>query len=659
MKNKIVGICALLSLAACTTTTPIGVTISSPTNNLVLTAATVNVTGNISGSNPVAKLVYRIDAGADQEITSQVTGSNFSFSATVPTGTSTITVRAVDTAATNASASVQVSYAGSTKPTVSIDSPMVGAKLTSNTMTVKGKATDDITVTKLEYSLNGATKVDVTSKLSAGAYAFELTNIPYGAHQLKVIATDGSSNASEATTTMMFVQPGVSGIVTQSNAGSIVEGTTVNAYATGSTTIAGTTTTNNKGFYTINLPTGAYDLSLSKEGMAGSKVIGVRVTEGQATVQHIIQKPAFFTSSLGYSTESPDVKLKQVLENGIYDASSGVIPYQINAEPMVNLKTTRIYAALGSTPGASYLTTRAFFIEQDTTGQQYLDPLAYAAFNDTTFEVVVYDSNNNRTHLIRPIKILYSFFQNNTDLLKQPILKQALAITSNKSLDYLNTGLRPQAAPAGADLYVNLLWVHAPITSYRVYRSFDGVSYAPFAQTINNGIKDASPELEIGQKVCYAVTNYLGNQESQLSNPVCTTPLPIWDVRLKTPADDSTNASIRPTLTWEHNAPANTQQQYMMALWDMAQGTNATFANRAQFTLVNANSWVWNQDGAFTGTPYETLQNGRTYEWQMIGAWAADDLITPSAISVAADVFGNYTLENPSTDFFTFTTAGN
>ena len=541
-------------------------------------------------------------------------------------------------------------------PKISIETPISGETVDSGNVTITGSVSDDAGISQLQYSLNGSTPIDLPSVNSP--FSFSMV-VPVGTHTVVVTATNTAGQSATATTSVTFVKPGIGGTVTVSNAGGPVAGTTITAYLTGGNVVAGSAITNDNGFYNLKLNAGTYDLVLTKAGMAGSKVIGVKLTAKTTTIQNIIQKPAFFASSLGYSTTSPAVTLAQVLDGAVYDAA-GFVPYQVKVTPSANLRSSLIYAAIGATPGGGYLTTRALVSEQDSTGQAYLDPAAYAAGGDTTFEVVVYDSNRNRTHLIRHIKVLNSFFQNNSNLLSTPTLKSTLAITSNKSLGFNNVGVRPQAAPDGADLYINLLWTKAAAGSYyRVYRSFDNKNFSQIVQTVSTTFKDASADLAVGKRVCYKVSNFIGNQESALSNALCSTPLPVWNARLATPSDDLTNVSTTPTFTWTHNAPAGTHQQYAVVYWDTPQGTTADIANQAQTLLVDSSSWTWNQDGAYTGTPLETLQRGRTYEWQLYGAYAVDDLNNPSAVSVAADSFGTYTIENPSTDVFTFTTGSN
>lgn len=163
----------------------------------------------------------------------------------------------------------------------------------------------------------------------------------------------------------------------------------------------------------------------------------------------------------------------------------------------------------------------------------------------------------------------------------------------------------------------------------------------------------------MGRKTYYRITNFVGNQESEPSNVVTTTPLPAWDVRLTAPADNAQNVSVTPTFTWAPTARVGAHQFYVGAVFDTLTGERMFLANEAQLPLVDQTSWTWNQDGSFNGTALETLQRGRSYEWQLILAYALDHPTNPTAVSVAADAFEHpvWSAGVASTDFFTFTTA--
>lgn len=547
-------------------------------------------------------------------------------------------------------------------PTVSISTPPADGTVDNPSLSVSGSASDDRHVASVSYSVNGGPEqaVSITPGTSA-SFSFNVSLSEGVSTTITVIARDSVGHQASASRTVTFVSgstpepSGISGYVTNANASEPVSGTNIEVRNAGTTTVVATTTTDASGRYSVNLPAGTYDLVLSKPGYAGSRVLGAKVSSRLHL--NIVQQKAF---NPAWPTTPPDVSIGQVDEGEVYDGALGVIPYSVTSSPTSPLGTHVIYAALGHTPGSTFATgLREAWFETNSTGQQYIDPLDYGVQGNTTFEVVVYDYNYNRTHVIRNIKVSYPF-ADHADLVA-PEAQSALAVTTSKQITFA-------AAPAGGNLYVELFWKNLTDFSKfpndlpfgcKVYRSFDGHNFIHI-RTLRapcTFYRDSSADLEVGKKTYYRITTFVGDQESPPSNVVSTTPLPPWDVRLTAPADDAQNVSNTPTFTWTKTASVGAHQYYAGALWDTLTGQMALFTNPAQLTLVDQTSWTWNQDGAYTGSPLETLQKGRSYEWQIILAYALDDPLNPTAVSVAADGLGFWTLGVESTDFFTFTTA--
>jgi len=457
-------------------------------------------------------------------------------------------------------------------------------------------------------------------------------------------------------------QTAISGYVVNAGAGEAVVGTTISVYDAGSNDLVATVTTGDDGSYTVEVPEGSYDLKLQKDGYAGSQVLNVRVEENHTTPLNIIERKAF---NPDWPTTPPEVTLEGVSDGDVFDASNGYIPYRVVSTPTDPLATNLIYAAIGKTPGAGFLTgRRSYFSSVDDTGEQYMNPRSYAAAGDTTFQVVVYDTNGNRTQLLRYITLTNSFISGSK--LTAPELNVALSVTFGKQLDFFSVG--PQAAPAGTNLFVRLVWQpkfninpYPPdiFAGYRIYRSFDGENYAPIGvvSASENQFIDSSPDLAVGKTVYYKVSAILGNDESELSNALKTTPLDVFTVNLVSPADNATDVSVTPTFSWQTSDVGN--YKYVgLALWDTLSGEMATLASQAQPFLVNRTSYTWNEDGTFDGTEMSTLQPGRSYEWEVFEAFAVDDATHPTAVSIAADRFGLWTpIGIPSGLSFTFTTA--
>ncbi|MFN3346234.1 MAG: ATPase, T2SS/T4P/T4SS family, partial [Candidatus Bipolaricaulaceae bacterium] len=148
--------------------------------------------------------------------------------------------------------------------------------------------------------------------------------------------------------------------------------------------------TDAEGYYRLVVPEGLYVVEVRKDGHATSRVEGVKVAS-TARVD-IVQKPVF---NPNWPVEPPKVTVTGVTEGMII---FGPIDVKIDAQGPNDINL--IYAAFGKMPGAALLTSpRAVYINTYTTGPFTINPAAYGVSGWTTFEVVVYDWNENRTHV--------------------------------------------------------------------------------------------------------------------------------------------------------------------------------------------------------------------------------------------------------------------
>jgi len=457
----------------------------------------------------------------------------------------------------------------------------------------------------------------------------------------------------------------ITGYVVDSGAGAAVVGTSISVYDADTGDLIATATTDEDGIYQVRLPGGSYNLKLQKEGYAGSQVLNVRAIDDKTVSLNIIQRKAF---NPNWPIDPPDVAIEGISDGDVFDAMAGYIPYRITSSPASSLDTAFIYAALNKTPGSSFTTgMRDLYTYVNDTGYRLMDPFDYAAFGDTVFQAVVYDVNGNRTQALRYIKVVAPFYGGNK--LAAPELKGVLAITLNTNVSFYS--IHPQTAPAGGNLYVDIHWQpkfdfsdypnDAPV-GYRIYRSFDGENYTRIASVDRNtvGFRDASADLAPGKTVYYRVTAFVGDDESEPSNVLSSTPLDAFSVNLLTPADNETGVSTTPTFTWEM-ADVGNYRYVGLALWDTLTGEDAGLVSGAQPFLVNKTSYTWNEDGAYNGSSWNQLQSGRSYEWEAYEAYAVDKATAPTAISIAADGFGIWfpfgAYGIPSGQHFTFTTA--
>ena len=107
----------------------------------------------------------------------------------------------------------------------------------------------------------------------------------------------------------------------------------------------------------------------------------------------IVQKPVF---NPNWPVEPPEVTV-----SGVTEGMTITGPIELSIEAYGPNDIQLIYAAFGKMPGARWLTApRAVFRDTYSTGTFTLDPARYGVSGETTLEIVVYDQNDNRTHVI-------------------------------------------------------------------------------------------------------------------------------------------------------------------------------------------------------------------------------------------------------------------
>ncbi len=477
----------------------------------------------------------------------------------------------------------------------------------------------------------------------------------------------------------------IEGYVVDAGAGSPVVGATVKAFPmddNGEPMYWVTTgyfnamaTTDAEGHYKLVLPKGRYVVVAEKDGYATSRVEGVVVAS--TAKLNIIEKPAF---NPAWPLEPPEVTVTGVTEGGHY---SGPISFKVDAHGPNDIRY--IYVALGKTPGSSYLTApRQIYESTYTTGDKTIDPAVYGVEGWTTFEVVVYDQNYNRTHVIYHIYVEPS---TGPATIQPPANLKALAVTLGKKVSFYNEAMTVpsgrgdieiHAAPEGGNLYVELTWNASPddpsITGYHIYRRLAGEAdyyligtvAAEGSQTASYTFRDASPDLQVGVETMYQVRAYRGDTESAAVE-ASTTPLDTWDVRLLEPADNATDVSLTPTFHWEPTKLVGKDQLYRVRIYDEVQGWWPLLSSGDPENLRNKTECTWDEIYVYSlaydmwipkeGTPWERLQPYRSYEWLIDFAVAYDDYDNPTAISIAVNngAASEY-LSVPATDYFQFTT---
>lgn len=443
----------------------------------------------------------------------------------------------------------------------------------------------------------------------------------------------------------------IEGYVTDCRAGAPVAGALVRAwpldgeapsYTMISDYYSPTAITNSEGYYRIVVPEGKYVVEVTKEGYGTSRVEGVKVAS-TARVD-IVSYPA---ASPTWSFTPPTVTISGINDG---DTISGPVSVKIDAQGPNDI--LYIYAAFGKTPGASLLTApRVIYSNTYTTGWFTINPADYGVCGETTFEVVVYDWNNNRTHAIYRVTVPPAA----AGTVSPPLAptanilvdswagvlipaRTALAVTLGKQVGFYS--LEPNAAPPGGNVYVELRWNKsaadtATVTGdgYRIYRKLANESEYRLLYTVNATgaatylYRDSSPDLQVGLRADYRITYFSGAAESEPLE-ASATPLPMWDVRLVSPADQASDVSLYPTFTWAPTATVGTTQFYQMVFWDMGHGP----ANGILIRTLNQTSVTY---AGIPGTRWERLIPHRMYHWAMLAALGID--LDLNAVSIAVN----------------------
>jgi len=176
------------------------VSIRQPSNNGNVSGTSVQISASAADNNGVAYVEFYID-GALKRLDAY--GFNFDYtwdSTKVADGAHAITTKAYDAAGNTASASINVNVNGSggdtQAPTVTITSPANGASVSGN-VNVNANATDNVGVTKVEFSVDGLLRA--TDTTSPYGFTWDSTTVTNGTRNLSAKAFDAAGNVASDT----------------------------------------------------------------------------------------------------------------------------------------------------------------------------------------------------------------------------------------------------------------------------------------------------------------------------------------------------------------------------------------------------------------------------------------------------------------------------
>lgn len=362
------------------------------------------------------------------------------------------------------------------------------------------------------------------------------------------------------------------------------------------------------GRFTLYLPPGVYTAWTEGEGLAASRVEGVRI-QGSSTFLPIAAFPPFRPA---WPKEAPQVWLMGP------EVSGGLVRYR--AGMASSLPGAALLVGLGLTPSPLTFGVQTAFYGDETEDTGWRALAFQGLGGEVELRVVAYDYNNNRTEVRRPLSLPFP-----GDSPGGVRHLKAVAYTLAREVEVLSS--TPRYA-----LWVRLTWEGGGGSGFRVYRREDA-GWVALAQ-LPSGVTvfQDGAGLVPGKRVCYRVEEVDGPREE-----ACTTPLPPFSVEILSPAHGE-ETGPDPTFRWGLQGSPGGSLSFLPMVWDLLSGTGQTLPPTSGFE-------------ARLGAP---LQRGREYGFELYQAYAVDNPQDPTAYSVAADRQGTlagYVVPGPFVGF--------
>lgn len=453
--------------------------------------------------------------------------------------------------------------------------------------------------------------------------------------------------------------------------------------------------TDSKGFYSIQAPANNKGVTLlfSKTGYALSKVEGLSLSKDE-TITYDTLLPERFDTFL--PTEAPSLSINVsdgAVLNGTDLDKQTPDAFKVKISGSVSKPELNgfVYAdvSLGKAGGNSGFLNSSVphtGIFNFTGSEQEVIVFATGFDGETSLHFTAYDSNNNRTELIRHVTV-----KSNVPVAAPvaPSNPSAFAITFGdvgvfgtlshtanltKTLHNVNKQKLKQliaTRPSGSlspQSFLNevVTWAEISFTysaeglpsAFEIYRKKEGESdfrligrASPFQLAVFNSNDelvgftyiDPDPSLEAGVKTSYRIDAVTGSSR-KASVETSTTPLAPLLVTASSPADGSVDVSRTPTYSMTLSG-RNNLVFYGAVVFDRVQAENfsewlgfGASADPAESTL----SLTHNDDGTAT---LEQLQAFHAYDWQPFALTSNGtldengDIVGETAISIAADAF--------------------
>jgi hypothetical protein len=181
-------------------TTPPTASIAAPTANSSV-SGTVTVAGTASDDTQVAKVELSVDGGPYQAAQGTASWSAAVDTSGYPNGSHTLKARATDPSGNVGLTSETVVVSNDlAPPSVAVTAPAAGATV-SGSVPVSGTAADDVSLAKVELSVDGG-GYQAAQGTTSWTSTVDSTKLANGSHTLTARATDGAGKTSTAAVTV-------------------------------------------------------------------------------------------------------------------------------------------------------------------------------------------------------------------------------------------------------------------------------------------------------------------------------------------------------------------------------------------------------------------------------------------------------------------------
>ncbi|MBB6098940.1 uncharacterized protein YdeI (BOF family) [Deinobacterium chartae] len=556
-----------------------------------------------------------------------------------------------------------------TAPTIEITDPAEGSTVVAP-FVVSGRVSDPSGVREVQCVSEGVT---TPATLGSNNQFTCTVNPAVGTRTVTVRATDTAGNQGSVQVTVNVTSGSTTetytlqGSVSIARAGAAVAGATV---AVEGTTI--TTTTDDAGRFTLEVPVDKRVLTITKEGYASTRVENVTNT-GEA-LEEILQR------SFDPQLPSTPPTVTTTLQDGTSVAGDLKFKFTTQtARPEVNGPLSAIVSIDRAYGNSGYLGAGSVRKIVQPTGD---DEVTFAAqelagyTGDVRVHIQVYDFNGNRTHLIRTVKL--SDVAGKTVGAPQEVTATAITFGSTGVFGALSVSpkvaselkafarggglnalrasgvfsqaaagskdvLQPQAAPSGTVLWTDVAFSYSgeTPTRFELWRSFDGMNFervrsaAPGSIVVNAAegeyvFRDTSSRLRPGVETHYKVRAVGSNTADSEVDSV--TPLDRYQVTPLTPADRAVDVSVDPVFRWSVQGASDHQLAYVLVFDRVqAEGSSIQWIGKA----TDTNVLKYNADGS-AGAGRETLQPYHAYDWQLAALTYNEQ---EDAFSIGADQY--------------------